>query len=69
MYKIFITIGIVFIIIGIILYLFKGFPLFRLPGDICVDKGNFKFYFPITSSIILSIAASIILIALSKILK
>ena len=69
MYKIFITIGIVFIIIGIILYLFKGFPLFRLPGDIYIDKGNFKLYFPITSSIILSIVASIILIFLSKILK
>ena len=69
MYKIFITIGIVFIIIGVILYLFKGFSLFRLPGDIYIDKGNFKLYFPITSSIILSIVASIILIFLSKILK
>ena len=41
MYKIFITIGVVFIIIGLMLYLFKDFPLFRLPGDIYIDKPKF----------------------------
>ncbi len=66
MYKLFLTIGIIFIIIGLILYLFKGFPLFRLPGDIYIDKGNFKFYFPITSSILLSIIFTIVLAIISK---
>ena len=66
MYKIFLSIGIVFIVIGVILYLFKGFPLFRLPGDIYIDKGNFKFYFPITSSILLSILFTLILTFISK---
>jgi hypothetical protein len=69
MAKIFIFIGIVFILIGIVLYVFKGFPLFRLPGDIVIDKGNFKFYFPITSSIIISIVLSIIFSIVSKFLK
>ncbi len=66
MYKIFITIGVVFIIIGLMLYLFKGFPLFRLPGDIYIDKGNFKFYFPITSSVLLSILFTLIFTIISK---
>ena len=69
MAKIFIFVGVVFIIIGLIMYVFKGFPLFRLPGDIVIDKGNFKFYFPITSSIIISIVLSIIFSIISKVLK
>jgi len=69
MAKIFIFIGLIFILIGVILYLFKGFPLFRLPGDIVIDKGNFKFYFPITSSIIISIVLSVLFSIVSKFLK
>jgi hypothetical protein len=67
--KIFIFIGIVFILIGIILYIFKDFPLFRLPGDIIIDKENFKFYFPITTSIIISIVLSVLFSIVSKFLK
>jgi hypothetical protein len=69
MAKIFIFIGLIFILIGVILYLFKGFPLFRLPGDIVIDKGNFKFYFPVTSSIIISIVLSVLFSIVSKFLK
>jgi hypothetical protein len=67
--KIFIFIGIVFILIGIILYIFKDFPLFRLPGDIIIDKENFKFYLPITTSIIISIVLSVLFSIVSKFLK
>ena len=69
MAKIFIIIGVIFIIIGFILYLFKGFPLFKLPGDIVIEKENFKFYFPITSSIILSVVLSLILALFSRFFK
>ena len=69
MAKIFIFLGVVFILVGVILYIFKEFPLFRLPGDIVIDKGNFKFYFPITSSIIISIVLSIIFSIITKVLK
>jgi len=61
--KIFIVIGLVFILIGILLY-FK-FPLFKLPGDIVIQKENFSFYFPITTSILISI----VLTLLFKVLK
>ena len=32
-----------------------GVPLGRLPGDIYVRRGSFSFYFPLTTSILLSI--------------
>ena len=69
MAKIFIFVGVVFILIGIFLYIFKEFPLFRLPGDIVIEKENFKFYFPITSAIIISIVLSLIFSIISKFLK
>jgi len=69
MAKIFIFIGIIFIIIGLILYFFKDFPFFHLPGDIVIKKENFSFYFPITSSIILSIVLSGIFYILSRFMK
>ena len=69
MAKLFIFIGIIFIIIGLILYFFKDFPLFRLPGDIVIKKENFTFYFPITSSILISIILSVIFYIVSRIIK
>jgi len=38
-----------------------GLPLGRLPGDLAVKRDNFSFYFPITTSIILSILITVIL--------
>ena len=32
----------------------------RLPGDIYIDRGNWKFYFPLTTSIIISIVLTLI---------
>ncbi|KAA0258206.1 DUF2905 domain-containing protein [Deferribacter autotrophicus] len=57
--------GIIFIVIGIILIFSNKIPnifnLGRLPGDIYYKKGNFTFYFPIVSSIIISIILTLIL--------
>jgi hypothetical protein len=39
----------------------KILPLGRLPGDILVRKGNFTFYFPVITSIIVSIVLTILL--------
>jgi Protein of unknown function (DUF2905) len=39
----------------------RFFGLGRLPGDIFIERGNFRFYFPIMTSIILSILLSLIL--------
>lgn len=60
--KIIIILGVIFIILGVFISFGDkiGFKIGRLPGDIYVDKGNFKFYFPITSSIIISIILTLI---------
>ena len=64
--KIFILIGVIFILIGLFLIFFKNFPLFHLPGDIVIEKDNFSFYFPITSSILLSIVFSVVFYLLNR---
>jgi predicted MFS family arabinose efflux permease len=38
-----------------------GVPLGRLPGDFYVRRGSFSFYFPLTTSIVLSIVLTIVL--------
>ncbi|WP_031530631.1 DUF2905 domain-containing protein [Dyadobacter crusticola] len=54
--KYLILIGLAVVLIGIIVYFLsdKLHWLGRLPGDICVEKENFKFYFPITTMLLLS---------------
>ena len=44
--------------LGLVIML--GVPVGRLPGDIYVKRGNFSFYFPLTTSIILSIILTLI---------
>lgn len=68
MHKLFFTIGIIFIVLGVIAYLFGG-HLFKLPGDIVIKKESFTFYFPITSMILLSIVLSLVLTLISKIFR
>ena len=58
--KILIISGIILIIAGVFFLFGKNIPLGRLPGDISVQKDNFSFYFPITTSIIISIILSLI---------
>ncbi len=48
-------------IAGLGLLMMLGFPLGRLPGDFSVRRGNFSFYFPLATSIILSIILTLIL--------
>jgi hypothetical protein len=48
-------------IAGLGLLIMMGLPLGRLPGDIAVRRGNFSFYFPLATSIILSIILTLIL--------
>jgi hypothetical protein len=46
-------------IAGLGLLIMLGLPLGRLPGDIYVRRGNFSFYFPLATSIILSIVLTL----------
>ena len=38
-----------------------GLPLGRLPGDIIVRRGNFSFYFPLTTSVVVSVVLTLLL--------
>jgi hypothetical protein len=44
----------------------KRLPLFRLPGDIVIDRPGFKFFFPITTMLLISAVISIIAWVLRK---
>jgi hypothetical protein len=48
-------------IVGLGLLVMAGVPLGRLPGDIIVKREHFSFYFPIATSIILSIILTLAL--------
>ncbi len=60
--------GLVIIVLGAVLMLAGKVPFpGRLPGDIIIERKNFTFYFPLATSIILSIILTLILWILSKI--
>ena len=63
-----IGIGVIIIIVSVIIYLFhdKLNWIGRLPGDIRVEKENFKFYFPITTMILFSLLGTLILWLIRK---
>ena len=56
--KLLLLIGLVIAALGGLMML--GLPLCRLPGDVAMRRGNFSFYFPLTSSIILSILLTLL---------
>jgi hypothetical protein len=57
--KLIALIGLGITAVGLLMML--GVPFGRLPGDISVRRGNVSFYFPLASSIILSILLTLIL--------
>jgi hypothetical protein len=54
------------IIAGIGLLVMAGVPFGRLPGDIIVRRGNATFYFPLVTSILVSIILTIVLSLLRR---
>ena len=66
MTKIFILLGVIFILVGILYPYLSNLGLGKLPGDIKIEKKNFNFYFPITTSIVLSIIISLLFKLFSK---
>jgi uncharacterized protein HemY len=59
--KVLIIIGLIIAAVGILLVLAPKVPwLGKLPGDILIKKENFRFYFPVTTCIIISILLTLI---------
>lgn len=59
--KILVIMGIILLIFGCIIILGEKFGLGKLPGDIFIQKGNFTFFFPIVSCLIISLILTLIL--------
>ena len=58
-----IIVGLVLVVLGLVITysgLFSFLRLGRLPGDIHIKRDNFSFYFPVTTSILVSIVLTLI---------
>jgi hypothetical protein len=60
MNRLLIALGIVFVVAGVCWPWLKKVPLFHLPGDVVIDRPGFKFMFPITTMLILSVILSVL---------
>ncbi len=60
MQRFLILLGLVLLVLGLLWPLLQKSGLGRLPGDILVRRENFTFYFPITTSILLSLLFSLL---------
>ena len=57
-----ILLGVVFLAVGLVVFLLGQFPgIGRLPGDIFIQRDNFSCFFPLATSILLSIVLTILL--------
>jgi len=56
--KTLVVIGLVIAAVGLLVML--GLPLGRLPGDFAVRRGNVSFYFPLATSIVVSILLTLL---------
>lgn len=54
-----ILLGASLIILGVGWSWFRELPLFRLPGDIVIERPGFRFFFPITTMLLLSVLISL----------
>jgi hypothetical protein len=59
--KMLIILGAIILLVGLVLLFADKIPYVgRLPGDIYVKKDNFSFYFPLTTSIIVSVILTVL---------
>ncbi len=66
MQKLLIFLGLTILVIGLLWPWLGKLPLGRLPGDILVERENFRFYLPITTMLLVSGLLSLILWLLRK---
>ena len=65
--RLLIVLGVLIALVGIALVLLGRFPwAARLPGDIVVRRGNWTFYFPIVTSLLLSLILTLVLWLLGR---
>lgn len=65
--KALIVVGIVIVIVGVLVTFGPKIPYIgRLPGDILIKRENFVFYFPLVTSVLVSIILSVIFYFLTR---
>jgi len=54
--------GVLLVVVGLVVLLGErgGLRVGRLPGDLRVERGNFRFYFPLATSLVLSVVLSLL---------
>lgn len=60
MNRVLVILGASLIVLGLAWPWAKRLPLFRLPGDIVIDRPGLRFFFPLTSMLLISALVSII---------
>jgi hypothetical protein len=56
-----IVVGVLIVVVGVVLMLAGRVPwLGRLPGDISIQRGNWSFYFPIVTSLVVSVLLTLL---------
>jgi hypothetical protein len=58
--RLLIVIGVVIVVAGVVMLFAGKMGMGRLPGDFVVRRGNFTFFFPLATSILLSIVLSLL---------
>jgi len=61
-----ITIGLLLVILGLAWPWLKQLPFGRLPGDIIIERDDFRFYFPLTTSLLVSLVLSLLFLILRR---
>jgi hypothetical protein len=66
--KLLLFFGLILVVAGLVLVLFgrTNIPLGRLPGDIVYRGKNTTFYFPLATSILLSVVLSVVLYVIGR---
>jgi H+/Cl- antiporter ClcA len=62
--------GVCILLAGILIYFFHDYFkwLGKLPGDIRIEKENFRFYFPIVTMLVISIVITLIVNVIKRLL-
>ncbi|HCZ07462.1 MAG: hypothetical protein PWP37_704 [Thermotogota bacterium] len=68
--RLLLIIGVIVTVIGLVLLFADRIPFIgRLPGDIVIKRKNFVFYFPLMTSIIISVLLTVVLSLISRFFK
>ena len=65
--RLLVVLGVLIVLTGLVLMLVGRVPwLGRLPGDISIQRGNWSFYLPLTTSILISVVLSVLLYLIGR---